>query len=260
MIKLIASDVDGTLVPDGEKTMVPAVFDMIRDCRSAGIAFVVASGRPYPALKKTFAPVRDDVIFVADSGALVVYRDEVLYRNNIDPALGRRIMEDIQRRKHCEFMLSAGPDYVVIQPKGLIYRLAMQRFMGKDIRIIRHLDEAPEEYQKLSVFVYNKKANEVVPALKQAWGAEIPVLAAGRMWVDFCNAGKEHAIQAIMDRMNIQPDELMVFGDSENDMGMMRLAGHAYAMESAAPEVKAVCGHTCRAVPDVVFGLLREQG
>lgn len=47
MIKLIVSDVDGTLVPDGSPDLDPEVFDIILKLREKGMQFVVASGRPW---------------------------------------------------------------------------------------------------------------------------------------------------------------------------------------------------------------------
>lgn len=51
MIKLIVSDVDGTLVPDGSPDLDPEVFDIILKLREKGMQFVVASGRRGPVWK-----------------------------------------------------------------------------------------------------------------------------------------------------------------------------------------------------------------
>ena len=256
MIKLIASDVDGTLVPTGAKGMDPSVFDMIEACHAAGIHFVIASGRPYPTLRKTFAPVQDKVIFAADTGALVVRLEQVLYQSRIEPVLGKSIMEDIQARRQCEFLASAGPDKIIAQPKNFIFRLLLRRHMKGALRTVRHLDEITEEYQKISVYVRGGDERGLVPELKRKWESDILVMSAGGGWVDFCHGGKGAALQEIMEQLHIGADEVMVFGDSENDMGMMQAAGHAYAMESAAPEAKAVCGHICGSVREVVASLL----
>ena len=45
MIKLIVSDVDGTLVPEGTNDIDPELFTLIRRLKAQGIYFAVASGR-----------------------------------------------------------------------------------------------------------------------------------------------------------------------------------------------------------------------
>ena len=47
MIKLIVSDVDGTLVEDGSADINPELFEVILKLREKGIQFAIASGRPW---------------------------------------------------------------------------------------------------------------------------------------------------------------------------------------------------------------------
>ena len=61
MIKLVVSDVDGTLVPDGTFDINPEIYDVIRELKNRGITFVAGSGRQYASLRRLFAPVADDI-------------------------------------------------------------------------------------------------------------------------------------------------------------------------------------------------------
>ena len=61
MIKLIVSDLDGTLVEDGGGVLNPEYFSQIRRLKKAGILFAAVSGRSYSSLEKLFAPVIDDI-------------------------------------------------------------------------------------------------------------------------------------------------------------------------------------------------------
>ena len=82
MLKFIASDLDGTLL-DGERRIPEEIFPLIREMTKRGILFCPASGRQYANLKKLFAPVANDVLFMAENGALVKYWDKTLYLNPI---------------------------------------------------------------------------------------------------------------------------------------------------------------------------------
>ena len=57
MIKIVASDVDGTLVPDGTFEISPLIFDVIAQLKEKSIKFVAASGRQDASLKRLFSPV-----------------------------------------------------------------------------------------------------------------------------------------------------------------------------------------------------------
>ena len=61
MIKLIASDLDGTLLKEGTMDINPEIYDIIRKLKAKGIVFAAVSGREYDSIERVFAPVKDDI-------------------------------------------------------------------------------------------------------------------------------------------------------------------------------------------------------
>ena len=74
-IRLVCSDLDGTLLQYGKKELEGEIFDQIRALHDKGILFCPASGRQYTSLRKMFAPVADCCIFLCENGG-VIYKDE----------------------------------------------------------------------------------------------------------------------------------------------------------------------------------------
>ena len=72
MIKLIATDMDGTLLNDNGN-INEKIFDLIQSLNEKDIKFAAASGRFYSQLSKNFEKVNTDMIFIAHNGALVKY-------------------------------------------------------------------------------------------------------------------------------------------------------------------------------------------
>ena len=64
MIKLVASDLDGTLLFKGAQSLPEEIFPLIRQLKKMGILFVAASGRQYANMKKMFRPVVDDMAYI----------------------------------------------------------------------------------------------------------------------------------------------------------------------------------------------------
>ena len=62
MIKLIASDLDGTLLKEGTMDINPEIYDIIRKLKAKGIVFAAVSGREYDSIERVFAPVK--MIFI----------------------------------------------------------------------------------------------------------------------------------------------------------------------------------------------------
>ena len=64
-IKLIATDVDGTLVKDSSREVSQEVIGTIQQLVDKGYYFMIASGRQYGSIRKMFAPVNRNLLFIA---------------------------------------------------------------------------------------------------------------------------------------------------------------------------------------------------
>ena len=79
MIKLIASDMDGTLL-DQNSEVPPETFELIEELYKRGVHFVASSGRRYDTLRWLFEPVADKIDYVASLGTQVYVENEVVDR------------------------------------------------------------------------------------------------------------------------------------------------------------------------------------
>ena len=119
-IRLVCSDLDGTLLQYGKKELEGEIFDQIRALHDQGIPFCPASGRQYTSLRKLFAPVADCCIFLCENGG-VIYKDELCIAKNPMPrALAEEIAEDLWSRSdgQGEVMLS-GQNTAYLMERGL---------------------------------------------------------------------------------------------------------------------------------------------
>ena len=97
MVKLIASDLDGTLLQNGARDVNPIVFDQIRTLKEHGIMFAAASGRQYLNLRRLFTPVQDDIAYIAENGSLCIYNEETISKGIIEQDLAYRILDEVAR-------------------------------------------------------------------------------------------------------------------------------------------------------------------
>lgn len=73
MIRLVASDIDGTLLQGGARALSDELFGLIRVLKKRGILFCAASGRQYRSMRALFAQAEDDIAYLCENGA-IVYR------------------------------------------------------------------------------------------------------------------------------------------------------------------------------------------
>ena len=98
MIRLIACDMDGTLL-DENKQLPRDLFPTLDALRAKGVSFAVASGRQYASLRKDFLPVADRMLFISENGALVMRGDERLF---IDPLPASALPDIIETARTME--------------------------------------------------------------------------------------------------------------------------------------------------------------
>ena len=73
MIKLIASDLDGTLLQNEAQELTPRAIELIRALTQKGVHFVAASGRQYANERLLFHEIKDDISYIAENGSLCIH-------------------------------------------------------------------------------------------------------------------------------------------------------------------------------------------
>lgn len=74
MIKLIASDLDGTLLQDGTQELTPRAISLIHSLTQKGIYFVAASGRQYTNERIVFDKIKDEISYIGEKAQSVCIR------------------------------------------------------------------------------------------------------------------------------------------------------------------------------------------
>lgn len=260
MIKLIASDLDGTLLQNGAQELDPSLFDQIRALRESGILFAAASGRQYPNLRRLFGPVQDDISYIAENGSLCIHKGRVLSRGTIPRELGCRIIDAIHHTGGCECIIS-GETVCYSDSRSERFRDHMVNVVKNDMKFVDSIDEIKEPFLKIAVCNFDG-TKDCLRHFQKLFSHEIKVVTSGNIWVDFIapNTNKGTALRVLLDHLGISPEECIAFGDQYNDVEMLQLAGTSYAMSGAAPGISYYADHVTDYVPDVLQEILSRTG
>ena len=113
MIKMIASDLDGTLIPEGTQEMEPGFFEVLSELLDRGYQFYVATGRQYANVRRLFDAYADRIGFVCENGALAMAQEQQQYILEVPHEKAIAIAEDIMSFPETDICLSvtgiAGP-------------------------------------------------------------------------------------------------------------------------------------------------------
>lgn len=256
MIRLIASDIDGTLLQDGETAIGPVIFQQIRRLREKGILFCPASGRQYSSLRRLFAPAADELYYICENGAVVFgpgHPGPVLGMTPMNRQSALALCREILALPRCEVLISgANTSYLCPKQADIVDHIRF--FVGDHICILPGPEAVEEDIVKVSAFCWDG-APGVEALLAPRWGGVFRCAVSGEKWLDFTLADKGLGLRQLCAVLGIRLEEVAAFGDHDNDLAMLRLAGTAYMMESAAPELRSQFSHRCRRVEDVLRNL-----
>ena len=239
MIKLIASDIDGTLVTDGSHELNPELYDVILKLRARGIQFAAASGRQWLSIESIFGPIKEKVFYLSDNGAYVGCHGRSLFINTIDRKMVMDMVQDVRNMEGLDVLLS-GPDVIYAETDNqefLDWIINGYRFHVKRVEDLTKVDS---EFIKISV--YRKTDVEAhTRILREKYEDSLKITIAGDMWMDCMKPGinKGQAVKLLQDSLGIKPEETMAFGDQLNDVEMLKQAYYSFAVGNAREEVKA---------------------
>lgn len=261
MIKLVASDLDGTLLLNGAQTLPEELFPLIQKLKEMGILFVAASGRQYANMKKLFAPVADDMAFICENGAMAIKDEEVLYINGFDKKLVREILETINEKEGSEFTCST-KDFYYLMPKTEEYYDHMVNVIGNVCKVIDSLDEITESCMKLAVYDKRGMDEGMVKFWKERFSERCSVVTSGNAWLDFIpyETNKANGIYKFQEILGVKPEECIVFGDEYNDIEMLKCVPNSFAMSHAKDGVKMHANYLTDRVEPVLRKIIECNG
>ncbi|PHV71571.1 HAD family hydrolase [Sporanaerobium hydrogeniformans] len=238
MIKLIATDMDGTLL-NAKGELPKDFYDVFKALKERGIQFVVASGRQYATLKRQFGLFSKDMLFIAENGSLVMEGKKELACHPLDKKIARELIKLGQSLDQVHVVLcmkqgayiERGPD-AFIKEVGKYY---VQHQVVPDLLAIEG------DILKVTYFDF-KGAEQNSWPIVAAYKDKVQIAVAGTLWVDMMakEVNKGRALEDIQKRLHISYEETAVFGDYLNDYEMLQKAYYSYAMENAHEDVKKI--------------------
>ena len=239
MIKLIATDVDGTLCRISTPKIHEGYYAAARTLLDKGIKFVAASGRQYPALARLFDPVHEELLYIADNGAHVRVENKDLYVSKMDLETSHELVRDVRALGNgCECAYCVAGIAYFSPLDQTVYQI-MKDNMLYECRMVDSLEELEEPCIKLTVFHPTDAEGVTAKTFVPKWEDRLQLACSGFTYVDVMNKGtnKGNSLKMIQDYYGISPAETMTLGANTNDLQMFENASYSYAVGDARQEV-----------------------
>lgn len=239
MIKLIMSDMDGTLLDENGR--LPKGFaDVIRQLKERNVLFAPCSGRQYYSLLDTFKGYEEDFLFLAENGTMVQYQGRELFSCVMNKQLGLKALQETREVPGLYEVYCGKKGAYILRDE---YTEAFQAELTKyytHAEVVDTFADIKDDMIKASFFDEKGQADErIYPRLKK-YNGPFQVATSSAYWVDMMrfDINKGIAIQQVQKKLHIAPMECAAFGDFMNDAEMMSSVYYSFAMENAHPKIK----------------------
>lgn len=255
-IKIIATDVDGTLVADDHLTIPPINIKSLKMAKESDIKIVISTGRPYSLTDIESDKLGSVDYLVLSNGAVVVDSRtlEVIYNCYLPPEPLEKIIPIFEKYPVIYEIYADCKGYVTQYTYDNYFEIdGLPQVFLKEYRERMIICDAPydiirtKSVEKLNVdYIPKEYIEAVMEELKEIPDLVFSAGFQGNMEITAKGADKGKALAWLAEQLGISSEKIMAFGDSANDVTMLKFAGYSYAMISGNQKAKDVAKYVTK--------------
>lgn len=251
-IKMIATDMDGTLLDERGEVDLPRLERILDGLDQRGIHFVIATGNEIHRMRDLLGTLIDRVVLVVANGARIFEKNQMILGKFWEQDLVEQALAHFQGREIADQLVVTALNGGFVK-EGTIFT-EIEKFMQPELveAFYQRMNFVPEldpslfpDVLKMSLVVGLERTRAISKEIQDSFGGQLMAVSSGYGSMDILQAGihKAWGIHQLLDRWQLTPDQIMAFGDSENDREMLEMTPNSYAMANAEETVKAIAQH-----------------
>lgn len=248
-IRVIATDMDGTLLDPKGQLDLPRLEKILDKLDQCDIRFVIATGNEVHRMRQLLGHLAERVVLVVANGARIFENNELIQAQTWDDAMVDKALAHFKGRECQDQFVVTGMNGGFVK-EGTVFT-ELDKFMTPEMieklyQRMNFVDEFDSSLfggvLKMSMVVGEERLDSVLQEVNDLFDGRVRAVSSGYGCIDILQDGihKAWGLVELLKRWNLKPEQIMAFGDSENDIEMLELAGISYAMENAEEAVKRV--------------------
>lgn len=253
-IKIIATDLDGTLMSPDHLTVSEYTKQTLFEAHSRGIKLAIATGRPMALIDNVIEQVPFTDYIIYSNGACVFDRNEnkIICSALIDSKTTETLLEYFLNEPVFFEIYIHGQSHYQFGTESYYDKGALpEEFVNKIIGTMTGHNSLLEftknkEIEKITMFSIKEDRFLKYSDKLKSYGLTVATSLKDSLEATAASATKGNALKGICEAMGFSPDEAMSFGDAGNDCPMLEYAGLSFAMENGSDECKAHAKHIAK--------------
>lgn len=243
-VKLIAVDMDGTFLTHDNQYDKERFMKQYEKMKEEGIHFVVASGNQYYQLRSFFPEIQNELSFIAENGAFIVDQGKELFVAELSKSDVQKVIDAINKYPSVEKIV-CGKDSAYIHESVDQDYFDRLNFYYPRLKKVKNFNSFDDTIFKVFLSCDEDNFDRILNELKESIGHIMTPVDCGHFGIDLIIPGinKAHGIQFLLDHWRCSDGETMSFGDSGNDLEMLKHSTYSFAMANAKPIIKEVADY-----------------
>ena len=239
-IKLVAVDEDGTFLRDHVHYDRERFARIHRRMTELGVRFVVATGNQRYQVESLFPEYADGMGIVSAGGAYVVDAGRDVFVAHANEEAVAHMTEACHQDPTVPFAVVGVKATYVERGTSQEFFDDMARYSTR-IEWVDDFGDVDDRILMYSSVVEEWRVKREIARYREVVGTHMDVTGSGEGYFDVVCPGVNKAVglRHLLDLYGIAPEECIAFGDSDNDLDMLRFVGCSYAMQNAPANVKA---------------------
>jgi len=244
MIKLVATDLDGTLLNSKGK-LTHRTIEVFNELKKRQYRIVIASGRTAEEIVDIVGPLGimdyEHAYLIAYNGVSTLQTNpyHVMNEMMIHPNETRELARTLAEKKMKIHIFARNKLFVSHDIEYILNISATAKLEIIRINMLHYKEEV--EAYKVLIFDDENKVNQFRSQIERDLFHRFNIFKSSKQLLEIVHleGSKGDAVRRLCDSLGILPDEVMAFGDEENDLSMIEFAGFGVAMANAKSMVKA---------------------
>lgn len=248
VIKLVVTDVDGTIVPKDER-LRDEVVAMAQKLRQQGICYTIATGRVASQVQDYVEQLGlGETPYIVCNGGTIVHRGQVVLHRTLPL---RPLQPLVAVAEALEMSVLYSVDGVERACRLTDYVRQQQQDFGRYAQVEPFTQSMWEQHQIDKLVVMAKVRDGSLDAV-EALCKELPAPFAYRRYANkaiellHSDATKEKGLETLAQMLGVGMDEVLAVGDDLNDLGMLTAAGIGVAVQNAQPPAKEAADYVAK--------------
>lgn len=267
MIRLIATDLDGTLMSADHLTVTQRTINTLKKAHDRGVKIAIATGRPLALIDNVICQVPFTDYIIYSNGACVFDRNEnkIIYSNLIENHIAREIIDYLLKNNVFFEIYVDGKSHYQLGTENLFDNTGFpQEFIDEVIKtmtghksLLRFLGGL--DVEKITLYSVKDEYYKIFEEKLLSYDLSTACSFKGNLEATVKSADKGRALEGICKVIGITANECMSFGDAGNDRPMLEFAKFSFAMANGSDECKAAAKYLARSNEDDGLAIAVEE-